>query len=125
MGKPRNRKQLDVHLNICSRLETQSCACVWEPNPRVQRLGHGNTGQAPATGNACQDTASGALAPLKHRRLAPSAPVSLISPGFQNSSALKPQGPRDTPPPHGTPLDLVSRKSTSWSPMFVAIPGGI
>ena len=39
MGKPRNRKQLDAHLNICSRLETQSCACVWEPNPRVQRLG--------------------------------------------------------------------------------------
>ena len=80
----------------------------------------GNTGQAPATGNACQDTASGALAPLKHRRLAPSAPVSLISPGFQNSSALKPQGPRDTPPPHGTPLDLVSRKSTSWSPMTIS-----
>ena len=39
MGKPRNRKQVDAHLNICSRLETQSCACVWEPNPRVQRLG--------------------------------------------------------------------------------------
>ena len=29
--------------------------------------------------------------------------IGLQSPDFLETSALKPQGPRDTPPPHGTP----------------------
>ena len=41
----------------------------------------------------------------------------LNSPEFQKIDALNRQRRRDTPPPHGTTSDLVSRNSLRWSPM--------
>ena len=49
----------------------------------------------------------------------------LNSPEFQKIDALNRQRRRDTPPPHGTTSDLVSRNSLRWSPMAVPRSRGL